>query len=98
MTKGREDMGKDPIKPLEDTGIPAVNSWGALWHLDDGRWIHLFTPEEISELPDGTVVVCISGGTKIIGRDYIDLDTRSGYTAYGALCTPDHNHLRGRVS
>ena len=89
---GGGEVMKDPIKPLEDTGIPAVNSWGALWHLDDGRWIHLFTPEEISELPDGTVVISIFGKTLITGRDYIDLDTRGGYSAFGAFCTDVHNH------
>jgi hypothetical protein len=86
---------KDPIKPLEDTGFPAVNSWGALWHLDDGRWIHLFTPEEIAELPDGTVVISIMGQTLITGRDYVDLDTRSGYTAFGGICTDVHTHGDG---
>lgn len=43
----------------------------------------LFTPEEFEQLPDGTELTSISGGTKVKGKDYIDMDTRFGHIAYG---------------
>jgi len=53
------------------------------WKLDNGRVIELLTPEELSKLTDGTEVISISGKRKIIGKDYIDDDTRGGRTAWG---------------
>jgi len=47
------------------------------------RVFELQTPEQLEALPDGTVLRSISGEVVVKGRDYIDLDTRSGRTAYG---------------
>jgi hypothetical protein len=48
---------------------------------DDELW--LFTPAEVEQLPDGIELTNILGGTAIKGKDYIDMDTRFGHTAYG---------------
>lgn len=52
------------------------------------RWseetdLYLFTPEEYEQLPDGIELTCIDNTTSIKGKDYIDMDTRFGYTAFG---------------
>ena len=50
------------------------------------RWddtLYLFTPEELARIPDGTVLTCIDGEESVKGKDYIDMDTRFGCTAYG---------------
>jgi hypothetical protein len=50
------------------------------------RWndeLWLFTPDEYKRLPNGTVLTSISGETVTKGVDYIDMDTRAGYLAYG---------------
>jgi hypothetical protein len=43
----------------------------------------LFTPEEIDQLPEGTVLCSIMGDKKVKGKDEIDMDTRFGHTAWG---------------
>ncbi len=48
-----------------------------------GEIIELQTPEEFAALPDGTLLISISGEEKIKGRDDIDLDTRFGRIAWG---------------
>ncbi len=48
---------------------------------DEELW--LFTPEEFEQVPEGTVLECINGKSHTIGKDYIDMDTRYGYIAYG---------------
>lgn len=50
---------------------------------DDPLW--LLTPAELEMVPDGTVLVCISGERVVKGVDEIDDDTRGGYIAYGLL-------------
>ncbi len=50
---------------------------------DDPLW--LLTPAEFEMVPDGTVLVCISGKRSTKGVDCIDLDTRAGYIAHGLL-------------
>lgn len=55
------------------------------WSLDDGRVIRLLTPEELKALPVGTTLFDIFGEEVVTGSDYIDDDTRAGYTAYGTL-------------
>lgn len=47
----------------------------------DNMW--LFTLEEYEQLPDGFELVCIDETEAIKGVDYIDLDTRGKYIAYG---------------
>lgn len=48
-----------------------------------GEIIELQTPEEFAALPDGTLLISISGEEKIKGRDTIDGDTRAGRLAFG---------------
>lgn len=45
--------------------------------------LFLFTPEEYDQLPDGIELTSIGGDTKVKGKDYIDMDTRFGHTAFG---------------
>lgn len=47
--------------------------------------LYLLKPAQIESLPKGTVLTSISGEQKIKGIDYIDDDTRGGFTAYGFL-------------
>lgn len=54
-----------------------------LWILEDGTSIRLLKPPELSTLADGTELISISGERVVKGRDFIDLDTRFGYLAYG---------------
>lgn len=51
------------------------------WNLEGDLW--LFTEEEYKEVPDGTILLSINNQTKVKGKDYIDMDTRGGYIAYG---------------
>lgn len=53
------------------------------WNLDDGRIIWLLTEEEFDSLPNGTKVICINSKVMTKGIDYIDMDTRDGYIAFG---------------
>ena len=55
------------------------------WKLEDGRTIALIKAEELATLPEGTELVCIDGRTAVVGKDYIDHDTRFGYLAYGRV-------------
>jgi len=48
---------------------------------DDKLW--LFTTEEFNKLPDGIELISITGEKAIKGKDYIDMDSRYGYIAYG---------------
>lgn len=49
----------------------------------DKLW--LLTPDEFELVPDGTVLVCISGETRVKGTAEFDRDTRAGYMAWGVL-------------
>ena len=51
----------------------------------EGEIIELLTPAEFAALPDGTLVVSISGEEKVKGRDAVDQDTRAGRLAWGLL-------------
>lgn len=64
---------------------------------NDKLW--LFTPEEYNRLPDGTVLTSIMGETVTKGTDYIDMDTRFGYIAYGIKdpTTPEESELFMRI-
>jgi hypothetical protein len=73
----------------------------APWKLDEDeghgvspRVIHLITPEEFETLPDGEVLLSITGGSATKGKDYIDNDTRGGMLAYGL---PSHHERCLRV-
>lgn len=69
---------------MTDSNERAYEADGALvvpWRVS--YVIELQTPEQIAALPDGTVLRSIGGEEVIKGRDYIDLDTRAGLTAYG---------------
>jgi len=64
-----------------------------VWKLDDGRELELIMPEDFYALPLGTQLYSIFGEVveKAIDSDqsgsknYIDMDTRGGYMAYGKL-------------
>ena len=44
----------------------------------------LLVPERLFKyVKSGSELISISGSKKVVGVDYIDLDTRSGYLAYG---------------
>lgn len=58
-----------------------------LWKLADGRAIRLLTPAELKTAPNGTELWTVNGEKAVVGTDYIDLDTRFGYLAYGLLET-----------
>jgi hypothetical protein len=45
--------------------------------------LYLFTPDEYEQLPDGCELTCIDGSKEVKGKDYIDMDTRFGHTAFG---------------
>ena len=52
-----------------------MQSWdGKLW---------LFNEDEFNKLPDGFELKCINGKTYTKGKDYIDMDTRGGWLAFG---------------
>lgn len=55
---------------------------GAWW--DDEKTLWLVTPEEFARLPQGFELTAIDGERVVIGRDFIDTDTRCGVLAYGA--------------
>lgn len=63
--------------------IPAAytndNAWNA--NAEDPLW--LLTPEQLDEIPDGTILHSIMGERAVFGKDVIDGDTRFGYLAYG---------------
>ena len=48
---------------------------------DNSLW--LLTPEELTKVPEGTVLESITGSKKVYGTDRIDNDTRFGHLAYG---------------
>ena len=58
---------------------------------DNSLW--LFTLEELTEIPEGTVLEDIGGEFSTKGVDHIDNDTRFGYSAYG-IRNPEQHALR----
>ena len=51
-----------------------------------GNWngrLALIPKAWFCDLPAGLVLTCIDGSSTIVGEDYIDQDTRSGFLAYG---------------
>lgn len=56
---------------------------GSYFGAGSGRFIYLLTPETLKELPNGTEVTGIFGDVKVKGRDYLDTDTRAGFTSWG---------------
>ena len=61
------------------------------YELKDKRVIHLIHIDDYKSIPNGTVLTDIFGEDCIVGKDYIDLDTRGGYLAYGILDEVDGN-------
>lgn len=55
---------------------------------DNELW--LFTVEEFKQLPDGTFLESIYGSVYIKGEDFISMDTRNGYLAYGVRNPTNH--------
>lgn len=55
------------------------------WTLHDGRVVALLTPAELTEVPDGTVLVSIMGRRAVVGTDTVDGDTRGGFLAFGPV-------------
>jgi hypothetical protein len=53
------------------------------WEDNGSGRLYLFTEAEFNKLPDGIVLESIMGDKVIKGKDYIDLDQRFGYLAYG---------------
>ncbi len=53
------------------------------WDEPDKEVLWLLTPMELEVTPKGTILTSIMGNKKIVGHDYIDTDTRGGYTAFG---------------
>jgi hypothetical protein len=49
------------------------------------RTIYLVPKFGYLSLPVGTVMYSILGERVVVGEDYIDMDTRNGYLAYGIL-------------
>jgi hypothetical protein len=66
------------------TSYHRQNAW-----MDD---LWLLTPEELDTLPAGTLLTSINADIKFVGHDYIDKDTRFGYTAWGVL-REDFSHV-----
>ncbi len=74
----------EPQTPATETDTLVYEADGMLvvpWRVS--YIIELQSPEQIAALPDGTVLRSISGEVVVKGRDYIDMDTRAGRTAYG---------------
>ena len=64
------------IRRIVRTGTSKMHPWD--------ETLELFTPEEFDQLPDGTELYSIMKDKTVIkGKDYIDMDTRFGYLAYG---------------
>jgi hypothetical protein len=45
----------------------------------------LLTPSQLELIPIGTQLSCIDRLNYVKGKDYLDNDTRFGYTAYGII-------------
>jgi len=56
--------------------------WG---HWASGNPLRLCPVDQWKAVPTGMRVVCISGASKVVGRDYIDDDYRGGMLAYGIV-------------
>jgi hypothetical protein len=54
------------------------------WSLSGDR-LWLLTLDELSNIPEGTVLTSILGNTATVGVDVIDEDTRGGCVAWGLL-------------
>jgi len=52
---------------------------------DSDHKLCLLTPQEYSDLPDGTLLECIDGEQLIKGQGHVDDDTRGGHLAWGVI-------------
>jgi hypothetical protein len=59
------------------------------WVTPDGTRLKLIHEDEFHTIPNGHVLFCIDGKRVVKGTDYIDLDTRGGYLAYGRIVVGD---------
>jgi hypothetical protein len=62
------------------------------WEDNGENSLWLLTPDELTKIPDGTVLECINGKKYTVGIDIIDDDTRFGYLAYGVRNPFNHEH------
>jgi hypothetical protein len=63
----------------------------AFWDDEQRPILMLITPEWLEKLPNGVVLHSITGKRAVVGRDYIDGDTRGGFLAFGFYL--DHERL-----
>ncbi len=49
----------------------------------DGEGLMLVPKDLLPDLAEGQKLYCIDGGEVVVGRDYVDGDTRFGLLAYG---------------
>lgn len=75
------------LRDLSGTLPPALIEFdprGARWDdTPDPLW--LLTPKQFDMVPDGSVLVCITGETRVKGTYGFDRDTRFGHMAWGFL-------------
>ncbi len=80
----------EPLKDYTPAGLPTTPYWRmagmAGFSADSKAHIHLLTQPMFDALDRGTFLYSITGERVIVGRDYIDTDTRAGYMAFGKLC------------
>lgn len=69
------------MKMIEPTSRRNGNKWAE----GDPDPLWLLTPDELEQVPDGTILTCINGTKVTKGQDFIDGDTRYGLLAYGLL-------------
>lgn len=70
------------VKTLADGFLPANKSLNR-----NPFGLSLLTPQQLKSLPKGTILYCFTGQKVIVGVDYIDDDTRSGFVAFGFRST-----------
>ena len=71
----------DRMAKIKYTGPPAPNK---VFRYAPAYGVDLIRPDHFDHLPEGTELVCFTGGPrKRKGIDYIDDDTRGGFLAYG---------------
>lgn len=52
---------------------------------------YLLSLKEYDQVPDGVELESVNGTKHVKGRDYIDLDTRFNYIAYGVRDIENHS-------
>ena len=80
------EQAKIREQKLAEFDAPIVKDPPAGFELNpNGRWgnLSLITPDQLKQLPEGTMLQSINGEEAIVGIDDIDGDTRGGFLAYG---------------